>query len=85
MILRSSALQNVRTLDGKVVASKDSVVLGSFLPPDVEGAAWQDSTLQSTLAFSFTVPLLPYWLHLWFYSVFGKIFYSCHRGEGNKM
>jgi hypothetical protein len=64
---------------------QDSVVLGSALPPDVEGEGWQGSTLQATLAFSFTIAFLPYWLHLWFYLVFGKIFYSCHGGKGNKI
>ena len=41
-------------------------MLGSSLPPDVEGEGWRGSTLQSTLALSFTMPLIPYWLHLWF-------------------
>lgn len=43
-------------------------------PADVEGEGWQGSTLQSTLALSFTMPFLPCWLCLRSYLVFGRYF-----------
>lgn len=49
-------------------------------PADVEGEGWQGSTLQSTLALSFTMPFLPCWLCLRSYLVFG-IYFMLATGE----
>lgn len=85
VILSSSDLQNVRTLDDKIVASKTELCLAALSHQMLRVKSGGAPLSGPPLALSFTVPLSPYWLRLWFCSVFGKIFYSCHRGEGNKM